>query len=158
MKAESISNLKKELTVLSKQDLLDICLKVLKFKKENKELVTYLLFESNDIPAFIEKAKAEIENAITTSNFGYAHYAKKSLRKTLVITNKYIKYSNSPIVQAELLIFFCQLMKENVSALRRNPTLFNMYNNQLKKIDKAIASMHEDLQYDYNGTIDNIRL
>ena len=32
--------------------------------------------------------------------------------------------------------------------INNNAVIANMYTNQLKKINKAIATMHEDLQYD----------
>jgi hypothetical protein len=153
MKAASINNLKKELAELSHKDLLEACLKIVKFKKENKELLTFLLFEAHDISSFVEKAKIEIDNAFDESNLSHPHYAKKSIRKVLVLTNKFIKYSSSNVVQSDLLIYFCQSLKQRVNYINRNPVIFNMYNNQLKKIDKAVASMHEDLQFDYKSIV-----
>ena len=48
MKAVTITAIQQELKHLSQTDLIDICLQLSKFKKENKELVTYLLFESSN--------------------------------------------------------------------------------------------------------------
>ena len=48
MKTASIQELKQELQATSQTKLLDLCLRLAKFKKENKELLTYLLFEAHD--------------------------------------------------------------------------------------------------------------
>ena len=48
MNAATISQLKKELVKLDHDDLLDICLRMAKFKVESKELLTYLLMRAND--------------------------------------------------------------------------------------------------------------
>ena len=44
MKAAGVKEIKKELNDRSKEELAELCLKLSKFKKENKELLTYLLF------------------------------------------------------------------------------------------------------------------
>ena len=49
MKASSINEIKKELEQRSNTELLSFCLRLAKFKKENKELLTFLLFEADDI-------------------------------------------------------------------------------------------------------------
>jgi hypothetical protein len=33
--------------------------------------------------------------------------------------------------------------------MRKNPLLQNIYQSQVKKIQAAVATMHEDLQHDY---------
>ena len=48
MKAASISEIKTELKGLPPAQLTELCLRLARFKKENKELLTYLLFEAND--------------------------------------------------------------------------------------------------------------
>jgi hypothetical protein len=41
---------------------------------------------------------------------------------------------------------------------KKNTALANLYQSQLKKIEKVISSMHEDLQYDYLKTLDKLKL
>ena len=48
MKAASIAELKKELVRREPGELLDACLSLARFKKDNKELLTYLLFLCHD--------------------------------------------------------------------------------------------------------------
>ena len=48
MKAATIQEIKLELSETSPAKLKQLCLHLAKFKKENKELLTYLLFESHD--------------------------------------------------------------------------------------------------------------
>ena len=57
MKASSISQIKKELQYVSKEELIEIVLRIGKYKIENKELLSYLLLDSSDEEGYIEKIK-----------------------------------------------------------------------------------------------------
>jgi hypothetical protein len=134
----------------------ELCLRLARFKKDNKELLTFLLFEADDIPAFIASVRSEMEEQFSTINPSHLYFAKKSLRKVLRITNKYIRYSGNKQAEVELLMHFCGLMKESGVAFQRNPALQKLYDNQVKKVKAAIASLHEDLQYDYLRQVEEI--
>ena len=60
MKTASISELKQELQYRSEKEIMELCLRLARFKKENKELLTYLLFEAQDEEAYLEE-KGEYE-------------------------------------------------------------------------------------------------
>jgi len=61
MKAASINEIKKELTDLSAERLVELLLQVTKYKKDNKELLTYLLFEAGNKQIFISSIKKEVK-------------------------------------------------------------------------------------------------
>jgi hypothetical protein len=149
MKAATTNELKQELAETSPARLVELCLRLIRFKRENKELLTYLLFEAHDTDAYIAGIKKEMDAQFETINKSNVYFVKKSLRKILRTANKFIRYSNSEIVETELLIYFCASLKEMGATINNNPVIRNIYQNQLKKIRKAVASMHEDLQYDY---------
>ncbi|MBI2730571.1 MAG: hypothetical protein HYX40_07460 [Sphingobacteriales bacterium] len=149
MKAATINELKQELTNCTLPQLTDLCLRLARFKKENKELLTYLLFEADDTVAYIQSVKKEMDEQFETMNKSNAYFIKKSLRKILRIINKYTRYSGLATVETELLIYFCIAMKQTDIAISSNQVLANIYQNQLKRIHKAVTSLHEDLQYDY---------
>ncbi|GAC1452498.1 MAG: hypothetical protein NVSMB7_15210 [Chitinophagaceae bacterium] len=149
MKAASISELKNELGNLAPARLAALCLQLAKYKKDNKELLSYLLFEENDMPSYIESVKKEIDSQFTEINTSHLYSAKKTLRKILRITGKHIRYTGSKQAEAELLIYFCRKMKGSGIRFGNSIVLMNLYQSQLKKINAAIAGFHEDLQYDY---------
>ena len=153
MKASTINELKQELANSSPSSLLELCLRLARFKKENKELLTYLLFEAQDTAAYIESVKNEMTIQFETINKTNVYFVKKTLRKILRTANKYTRYSGLAIVEIESLIYFCTLMKGLNITIDNYPVLQNIYQNQLKKINKAIAGLHEDLQYDYSKAI-----
>ncbi|MFO7719373.1 MAG: hypothetical protein R6W85_02900 [Gillisia sp.] len=131
MKAATVSQLKKELSYRSPEELLEICLRLSKFKKENKELLTYLLFESADEAGYIESVKNEIDlefDAINTSSY---YFIKKSVRKILRNIKKYSRYSQKKETEVELLIHFCSRLKTFKPSITRNTTLLNLYERQL---------------------------
>ncbi|MDB5198657.1 MAG: hypothetical protein JWO92_620 [Chitinophagaceae bacterium] len=156
MKSASISEIKQELANASPKELLDLCLRVIKYKKENKELLSYLLFEAHDLPSYIENIKKEIDDQFLEINQSNLYFAKKSLRKILKITNKYIKYTTSKEAEVELLIYFCNKIKKSGIRINKSTALTNLYNNQLKKIRAVVESLHEDLQHDYNKEIEQL--
>ena len=48
MKAATVSRIKKDISIKNHDELVELCLRLAKFKKENKELLTYLLYEADD--------------------------------------------------------------------------------------------------------------
>ncbi len=158
MKTASINELKQELSTLSTKEVMELCLRLARFKKENKELLSYLLFESHDEQSYIENIKAFITEefiGVTKSNL---YLTKKSVRKILRTTNKFIKYTGSCIVEVELLIHFCSTFKNAGVPIYKSVALVNLYNSQLKKIKLVIADLHEDLQYDYQKNLEKLEL
>jgi len=155
MKAASISALKKELTALPPEEVLKICMQLAKYKKENKELLHYLLFEAYDEQGYIESIKKEIDQQFSEINTSHLYFAKKSIRKILKITNKYIRYSCQKRTEVDLLIYFCTKLKKSGIPIRSSAAMHNLYLGQVQKIKKALATLHEDLQFDYK---DEIRL
>ncbi len=77
------------------------------------------------------------------------YFVKKTLRKIVRTAAKYIRYSGSETVEAEVLIYLCTRIKELGTTINSNTIISNIYKAQVKKIEKAVAAMHEDLQYDY---------
>jgi len=153
MKAASINEIKTELKSKSAAQLAELCLRLARFKKENKELLTYLLFEADDEESYRRSVEVEIETGIQAVNTSNLYIAKKMLRKVLRTTNKFIKYSGDKTTEAELLLFFCRQLNEKGIAIQKSPALTNLYAGLLKKIKAAVDSLHEDLQYEYKRQI-----
>lgn len=153
MKPVTINELRKELAGLSSRKILEICLRLAKYKKENKELMTYLLFESGDEQEYIRKIRSEVDLQFEGLNKSNLYYVKKGLRKGLRITNKYIKYSGNKQTEVDLLIHFCRKFNESEIPLHRSVTLTNLYQRQIQRIKKALQTLHEDLQYDYEKEV-----
>jgi len=149
MKTASVSELKIDLQNCSQEELVELCLRLSKFKKENKELLTYLLYEAADEPAFIQGVKSEVDEYIDQINTSSYYYMKKSVRKILRILKKYIRYSKKKETEVELLTYFCLKLKSLSPSIERNVSLQNIYDRQMLLIKKAISMLHEDLQYDY---------
>lgn len=149
MKAATINELKQELVNSSPTQLTELCLRLARFKKENKELLTYLLFEAHDTAGYIKSVKEEMDSQFEGMNKSNVYFVKKTLRKIIRTAAKYTRYSGLATVEIELLIYFLATMKGLNIPIEKNPVLTNIYQNQLKKVNKAIETLHEDLQYDY---------
>ncbi len=157
MKTASISELKKELQELPPKQLAELCLNLAKYKKDNKEFLDYLLFEAHDKPNFILGVKKEIDAHFMELKLqSNLYYVKKSLRKLLRIITKYCKYVNDKALAAELHIYFCAKLKQSGIPYHKSQLLVNLYEQELKKINALIQSLHEDLQQDYMNDLEKI--
>lgn len=150
MKSASIVTIRKELNDKSNEELAELCLRLSRFKKENKELLAYLLFEANNEEGYIENIKGNIDELFKDINTNSFFYIKKSVRKILRTTKKYIRYSLNKETEVELLLYFCEKLKEMSPSIKQNTTLTNMYERNMIAVTKKILKLHEDLQYDYN--------
>ncbi len=119
MKVASIKELKDELKHRSKEDLLLYVLQLSKFKKENKELLTYLLFESTNEEEYIIKIKEEVLEQFSTINTKNFYLIKKSVRKILKMIKKHIRYSKKKETEVELLLFFCSQLLELSPSIKK---------------------------------------
>ena len=156
MKAATISELKKELATRNSKELVELCLRLAKFKKESKELLTYLLYESHNETAYIETVKAEIDLQFEEINTRTYYFIKKSIRKILRNIKKYCRYSKKKATEVELLIYFCRKMKSMSPSMNRSTVLKGIYERQIMVIRKLIGGLHEDLQYDYGLELEEL--
>jgi len=155
MKPSSIDDIKKELQQQSPKKVLELLLKLARFKKENKELLTYLLFEAGDEAGYVESVKLEIDGLLT--GIGDIPYsaAKKVLRKVPRLINKQIRYMGSKSAAVELHLHFAQKLKQLGSpAGKAVPE--KMLLQQLARIEKHLPSLDEDLRHDYQKQLEDI--
>ena len=149
MKAASLKELKSELSLLPASQVLDMMMQLTKHSKNNKELLTYLLFHAENQPQYIKEVKESMDALFAEINMFSLYTIKKSLRKILRLTNKYIKYTGNKQVQVELLIYFCRSVKKMRVPLTETSALGKLYLRQILKITTAVSTLHEDLQFDY---------
>jgi hypothetical protein len=149
MKAVTTKEISQELLNLTPKELRDLCLRLARFKKENKELLTYLLFESSDEASYVESVKKEIDLKFEQVNRKSYYFIKKGLRRILLNTGKYARYSHNKKTEVDLLIYYCSKLKKFTPSIQRNAALRNLYLRQIAAIREKIGSLHEDLQYDY---------
>lgn len=156
MKSATVRELKLELQDRSPKEVLELCLRLSRFKKENKELLTYLLFESADEQLYIENVKEEIDAKFELVNRKSPYFIKKSIRSILNHTKKYIRYSQSKETELELLIYFCQKLKFFQPSIHRNRKVETLYFRLVEECRKKTRALHEDLQYDYFRELEDL--
>jgi hypothetical protein len=156
MKSESLSNLKKEIENMPSELIAQFCIRMAKYKTENKELLNYLIYQAYDQQSFIEQVKEEVDNQFKALNKTNLYLAKKTIRKALKTTQKFIKFSANKQTEIELLIHFCKKLKATGLSIRQGKVLGNIYQRQLERINIVLATLHEDIQMDYRGDIENL--
>ncbi len=156
MKAVTVKELKTELSHYSQKELVELCLRLSKFKKENKELLTYLLFESSNEEGYVNSIKLEIDEQFELVNTKTYYFIKKSIRKILRSVKTAIRYSKNKETEVELLLYFCKKLKDFKPSINKNTVLRNLFNREIASIEKKMLVLHEDLQYDYEQVLQQL--
>lgn len=157
MKAATAHEIKKELKEMDRETLIQLCLRLSRFKKENKELLTYLIYESENEASYIDSIKVEVEELMKTARNHSLYLTKRSLRKIIRYIDRFIRYSGKKETETEVRLHFLQQIKASGIPVYRSRGLVNLYNGQVKKINASIEKLHEDLQYDYRIELDKIK-
>ncbi|MEO7444460.1 MAG: hypothetical protein ABIT96_01525 [Ferruginibacter sp.] len=158
MKAAPVKDLKSALETRSPDELLQLCLRMIKYKKENKELATYYIFEKDNEAGYIIAVKDNLDLLFADVNKTQLYYARKNLRKILRTAGRFIKYSEEDTTEVEIWLYVAEAIHDLNLPLKKSVALQSLYNNLLKKIDKKLGSLHEDLQYDYRRQLEKLPL
>ena len=152
-----IKNIKEELQHLSYQELLNFTLHILKYKKENKELAHYLLFEKQDEDGYADKIISLIKVEFSTVNFSRPFFARKGFRRINRLASKYLKYSGEAETSLKVFIFLMNEISAAGKKYRYTNLTDKIVDQYLVKSKKIILTMHEDLQFEYENLINNFK-
>jgi hypothetical protein len=150
-----LSDIKKEVQHLSSVQITELCLRLARYKKENKELLAYLLFEANDEQAFTEKVKAEV-GFMFSQLPSQSYAAAKSIRKVLRLITKYTKFMASKQAEIDLLLNFCYNYIQYTERKSGYKPLRLILTRQVQKIQTLVSKLHEDMQFDYHQEYNNM--
>jgi hypothetical protein len=156
MDLPSLNDLKKELVSKEEKELVGLLLELAKFNKDNKALLYFKLYEQQEPGLFLREALAELQTAFMKGYSGNYHTAKKSAQSARRTLNKLLSFSKDKTTHVELLIAFCQSLREYGYLGFRHPVIENLYRQQLKKLEKALGTLHEDVQYDYQAVVEEL--
>jgi uncharacterized FlaG/YvyC family protein len=155
MTSPKLNDLKKELQHLDVNRLKDVCLKLAKHKVENKELLNYLLFYEDAKDEYINNIKG-----IIISEFDDLHpsiyYVKKQLSKLIRIMNKHIKFIGEKDKEIEIILCFCDEFIKHPIVKAGYKALSLMLYRQLKRANKIIPKLNDDLQFDYQNIFNEL--
>lgn len=157
MKTYSLSEIKNELVDLSPKQLTEICLKLARMKKDNKDYLAFLLFSASDKGHFVSEVKADIEKEFeAVKQQSVLYYTRKTLRKILRIVNRYCKFVDSKPHVIEMRIHYLQCIKNSEVPYWKSRQLTNLYQAELMKVQSLIETLHEDLRGDYAADMEKI--
>jgi len=156
MKTASVKELKDELKFKDEKELTEIVLRLSRFKKENKELLTYLLFEAHHEDEYTDSIKTDIDEQFLAVNTRNIYYAKKGVRKILKNAKKYIRYTGNKETEVAVLIHFCRQLQDFQPYYSKSKVLRDICARQLILIKVRISTLHEDLQYDFEQELNDI--
>ncbi len=156
MKAATAVQIRKEIKFRSKEELEALCLRLARFKKENKELLTYLLFEADHEDSYIAEVKDFITQQFEETPNTNFYRTKKRIRKILRETKKFIRYSSVKETEVALLLHFCDKMIHFSNSIKRSKTMMQLYERQRIMVEKKIGDLHEDLQMDYISELNQL--
>lgn len=155
MNSPKLSNIRKELNSLPPEALTSICLRLAKYKTENKELLNYLLFYNDNKEEYVNEVKQFLDDSF--SNLPYSDYTTtKVLRKATRLMNKHIKFIGDKHQEVGLSLYFCTLFIEKKIIKTNHKPLIGLLFRQLKRSDKIIPKLEDDLQFDFQNEFDTL--
>jgi hypothetical protein len=155
MRPASLAQIKTELKGKSREELLELCVKLAKFKVLNKEYLTYLIFEEQETE-FVLLVKETMQDMLGTMNTDSLFYMKKTIRKVLRYVKKCIAFSKKPPTEVELLLSFLEAIQNVEPSIFRSRVLKNMYYRQKEMMQKKLQKLHPDMAYDFQKRLDGL--
>jgi hypothetical protein len=156
MKTPALKEIRQELDNLPASRVMELFLRLIRSRKENKELISYLLFESHNEAGYIESIRHGIDEEFNSLPAATSYLTKKGLRKILRTITRYTKQMGSKQAEVELRIHFCRKLKSSQIRLKRHTTLELIYDQQINKIRSLVELLHEDLAHDYKRMLDEL--
>ena len=156
MKAASAKDIKEALQNLPESELLALCLRLSRFKKENKELLSYLLFEAADEENYVGELKSFIDDEFDALPERSAYLAKKSIRRIIRGVNRFLKYTDVKTTSVDVLISLCKQLRKQAKTYRESVAIQKIYSSHVKKVKTIISTLHEDLQFDYEKELEDL--
>lgn len=156
MEIPSLADLKKDLSYLSEKELIALITDLAKFSRDNKAFLYFKLNERDQPNLFVDSVKEELDEAFQTANTRNYHVAKKAAQAIRRKLNKALKLSKNKADQAELILYFCEMMKKYGYLSFRHPVINNLYEVQIGKAKKLISTLHEDLQSDFDFRLEEL--
>jgi hypothetical protein len=156
MKIATISELKQELNSIPASEVKELCLRLARYRKENKELLTYLIFEAHNEQGYVDGVKIEIRDSFGNLTKANLHLTKKTLRKILRSITKYARHTGTAQSHIEMLLEFCTNLKHSGIPFHKSIAIENIYLSQIKKIHKLLGSLHQDLRFDYSKELSKL--
>ncbi len=156
MEIPSLAELKRELGYRSEKELIALLSELAKFSRDNKAFLYFKLHETDQPGLFVDAVKEDLDEAFQTASIRNYHSAKKSAQAIRRRLNKSLKLGKNKADQAELILYFCEQMKEYGYLNFRHPVIDNLFAVQVGKAQKLISTLHEDLQSDYGFRIETL--
>ena len=156
LKPASLAELKAELQTLPQEELLALCLRLARFKQDNKELLSYLLFEAADTDSYTAQVQQAISEGFMQVNTSTVFLAKKSIRKILRQVNKVARYAAHKEMEVALHLHFLRELLQLPPHIAHSALGDKLARTQQQKISKLIKGLHEDLQYDYKRQLQQL--
>lgn len=156
MQTASLAQIRKELKSTPPDELIDLINRLARYKKENKELLSYLLFAAHDESAYVASAELQIADEFQKINYRNLFWARKGVRRILRLASKLIRFSGQPSTEIALRAQFCRMLINSEIPVTKSAALRNLYDRESDKIRKTIHALHEDLQADYRVVLDEL--
>ncbi|MCS5489473.1 hypothetical protein [Algoriphagus limi] len=157
MQIPSLAELKKELSFLSEKELISLITDLSKLSRDNKAYLYFKMNEKFDPRLFVDSVKEELDEAFDSVNTGNYYYTKKSAQAIRRKLNKALKLSKNKADQVELILYFCEKLKDHGFLDFRHPVITNLFNIQIGKAQRILESLHVDLQADFQFKLEELK-
>ncbi|MFM7709422.1 MAG: hypothetical protein ACKO5C_00765 [Ferruginibacter sp.] len=144
-----VQELRKRTADLQTSELIQLLSRLMRFKRENKELVAYELFVRDQPEVWFSEIRESFNSELETMNTSHPYFMKKTMRKLIRRAKTYARYAGDPAIESELFCGLLEVFNEHHLHVHPSDIVRKIYYDTFTRLEKNISKLHEDLQYDF---------
>ena len=148
MEIAGLAEIRKELIHQSPDELIELVLRLARFRQDNKALTGYWLFNRQDPNQFLQQVHIALEDGFRTLNFSSGYWVKKGLRKWQRQVNLYGRICGEAWMQADMQSYYVWICLRAQSRLAEPLYLASLVAAAEKKRLSFVKKLDADLQHD----------
>ena len=134
---------------LSVESLHRLLTRLMRFKRENKELVAFELFIRAEPENWFADIREECNVTLNEMNTSHPYFMRKTMRKLIRTLKTYARYAGDPAIEAELLCILLEAFHQKHLHEHTAEKIRKIVTDTQVRLQKMISKLHDDLQYDF---------
>lgn len=148
MDAASLADIRKELAHQSPAELMELVVRLARFRLDNKALIGYWLFDRTNQAQFLAQVHLALDEALASMNFSSAYFVKKSLRKWQRQVNLYGRICGEPWMLADLQGYYVWTCLRAQKKVMYPDYFVELIRAAQRKFNTLLLKLEPDMQHD----------
>lgn len=148
MEIAGLADIRKELIHQSPDELVELVLRLARFRQDNKALAGYWLFDRQNPTEFLRQVHQALDHGFDELNFSTGYWVKKGLRKWQRQVNLYGRICGEAWMQADMQSYYVWVCLRAQKRLSDPNYLAPLLASAEKKRVTLVKKLDDDVQHD----------